>query len=108
MDNLALILLGPWLLILAWAYWTFPRSLPRTRGRRLVDVSALLLAVIAAVGLAHYGYTSTAKLTHLGNIGVWQMVAPVLYAYGGFSVVLALGMTVRHAVWHRSCSENRT
>ncbi len=101
MDNLALVLLAPWLLILAWAYWSYPKSLPRTRGRRLLDGAMLLLAALAAVGLAHYGYASTAVLPHQGHIGVWQMVAPVLYAYGGFSLVLFTGLVVRNRIWRR-------
>jgi len=102
MGGLALVLLAPWLLILAWAYWTFPRSLPRTGGRRLFDAAVLLLASLAAVALAHLGYTSTVDLPHQGSIGVWQMVAPVLYAYGGFSLVLFLGLWLRHVRWARA------
>ena len=46
---LALLLLAPWLLILGWAYFTYPKSLPRTAVRRVFDWVALLLAVIVAV-----------------------------------------------------------
>jgi len=101
MGGLALLLLAPWLVILAWAYWAFPKSLPRTRGRRRFDAAVLLLASLIAIGLAHYGYTSTVHLKHQGSIGVWQMTAPVLYAYGGFSLVLFLGLWLRHARWGR-------
>jgi hypothetical protein len=102
MGGLAILLLAPWLVILAWAYWRFPRSLPRPRGRRRFDTAIVLLSVIAAIALAHVGYLSTVNLPHQGTIGVWQMVAPVLYAYGGFSLVLFLGLWLRRMRWGRS------
>src|SRR5690348_2146278 len=53
---LAVLLLAPWLLILGWAYFTYPKSLPRTAARRLFDGLALLLSAVAAVGCAKYGF----------------------------------------------------
>src|SRR3546814_12937199 len=47
-DNLALILFLPWFAILAWAYWTFPRSLTRRGTRRRFDGAVLLLAPSAS------------------------------------------------------------
>ena len=44
--NLALILFIPWFLILGALFWIYPRQ-PRGRGRRIYDVLALLLAVVA-------------------------------------------------------------
>ncbi len=99
MGGLAILLLAPWLVILAWAYWRFPRSLPRPRGRRRFDTVIVALAAIVAIVLAHVGYLSTVNLPHQGTIGVWQMVAPVLYAYGGYSLVLFAGLVLRHRVW---------
>ncbi|KGI78888.1 hypothetical protein [Oleiagrimonas soli] len=101
MSYLGLILLGPWLVILAWAYWSFPKSLPRTRGRRLFDAVVLSAATLAAIALTHYGFVSAADHALPGHLGVWQMVAPVLYAYGGFSFVMALGLIARHVLWQR-------
>lgn len=48
MRYLSILLLAPWLLILAWAYWAYPKSLPRTKGRRVFDVFALVVAAVAA------------------------------------------------------------
>lgn len=105
MPFLFLLLLGPWLLILGWAYWTFPKSLPRTHPRRAFDAAALLLAATAAVSMAGCVYNRYAGPTvdrygrHSGAI--WQHVAPVLYAYGGFSVVLATALLLRMVLWRR-------
>lgn len=106
MRFLALLLLGPWLLILAWAYWAYPKSLPCTTWRRLFDTVALLLACIAAAWLAAIGYDSYVAVQpdEFGprSGAIWQHVAPALYAYGGFSAVLAAAMLVRLLAWGRS------
>ncbi len=102
MHFLALVLLGPWLFILAWAYWRYPESLPRTPARRSFDSFVVLSAAVVAVVLTHYGFTTAASVLHPGRIGVWQMIAPVLYAYAGFSAALALGLLARMLVWRRS------
>src|SRR5688572_21721922 len=46
--NLAMILFLPWFLILAWAYWAYPRA-PRDAARLLADAAALAVATLAAV-----------------------------------------------------------
>lgn len=106
MRFLALLLLGPWLLILAWAYWAYPKSLPRTAWRRLFDVIALLLAVAVAIWLAIVGYDGYVA-TQADEFGrhsgaIWQHVAPALYAYGGFSAVLLVATLLRWLAWGRS------
>lgn len=106
MRYLSLLLMGPWLLILAWAYWAYPKSLPRTRARRLFDVIALVLAVWATVRLAVWGYDSFAgvRVDELGvySGAIWQQVAPALYAYGGFAAVLVPAALLRHGLWGRA------
>jgi len=106
MRYLPLLLLGPWLLVLAWAYWAWPRSLPRPLARRVFDVAALVLAGCATVWLAGVGYDSFEGVLvdeHGRRSGaIWQQVAPILYAYGGFSVVLVLAALLRQGLWRRS------
>jgi hypothetical protein len=106
MRYLAILLLAPWLLILAWAYWTFPKSLLRTSARRIFDFVALLLAVIAAVQGTLFGF-DTATLPAVGQFGgrasgeIWQLVLPALYGYGAFVVMLGIAILVRHGIFHR-------
>ena len=106
MRYLPLLLMGPWLLILAWAYWAYPKSLPRTLGRRLFDVAALVLAAWATVWLAGVGYDGFAgvEADELGvrSGAIWQQVAPILYAYGGFSGVLIPAALLRHGLWRKA------
>jgi hypothetical protein len=106
MRFLSLLLLGPWQLVLGWAYWSWPKSLARTRARRLFDVVMLLLAAGAAVWLARLGYDGfvATPVEALGRHsgGIWQHVAPALYAYGGFAAVLAVALGLRHWAWRRS------
>lgn len=103
MRYLALLLLAPWLLILAWVYFTFPRGGARTMARRLFDLVALLLAALAAVGLAAWGFEAVPP-AQIGAFGrpsgaIWQQVLPVLVGYGGCVGVLALAALVRQALW---------
>jgi len=103
MRYLAILLLAPWLLILGWAYWAYPKSLPRTRARRGFDVAALLLAALAAIQCSNAAY-DTAAVPTVGQYGpssgaIWQQVLPALYGYGACVVVLVLAMIVRYLVW---------
>ncbi|MEO8999119.1 MAG: hypothetical protein ABI227_12740 [Rhodanobacter sp.] len=105
MRYLAILLLAPWLLILCWAYWAYPKSLPRTPARRVLDVAALLLALIATAQCAVIGF-DTVELPVVDGFGrasgaIWQQVLPALYGYGAFTVVLALAMLLRHVIWRR-------
>lgn len=105
MRYLAILLLAPWLLILAWAYWAYPKSLPRTRGRRVFDLVALLLAALLAVQAAMLGFEA-ATVPAVGQFGpssgaIWQQVLPALYGYGACVVALVVALFVRAAVWGR-------
>ncbi|RAO75779.1 hypothetical protein [Dyella jiangningensis] len=103
MRYLAILLLAPWLLILGWAYWAYPKSLPRTSARRSFDLAALLLAAFAAVECASTAF-DTASMPTVGQYGpasgaIWQQVLPALYGYGACVLVLVLAMIVRHLLW---------
>lgn len=105
MRYLAILLLAPWLLILCWAYWAYPKNMPRTSGRRLFDVAVLVLAASAAVQGALFAF-DRAELPVIGQFGrasgaIWQQVLPALYGYGAFTVVLVLAMLLRHRRWGR-------
>lgn len=100
---LALLLLAPWLLVLGWAYFTYPRSLPRTAARRVFDWLALVLAAIAAVMSAGWGFEA-APLPEVDEFGrasgaIWQQVLPALLGYGACVGVLVLAMLSRFLLW---------
>ncbi|MFC4763989.1 hypothetical protein [Dyella koreensis] len=103
MRYLAILLLAPWLLILGWAYWAFPKSLPRTGARKFFDLVALLLAALAAVQSAVIGFEA-ATVPAVGQFGpssgaIWQQVLPALYGYGACVAVLLIAMLLRQAIW---------
>ncbi|HET6552773.1 MAG TPA: hypothetical protein VFG49_04475 [Dyella sp.] len=103
MRYLAILLLAPWLLILGWAFWAYPKSLPRTPARRAFDLAALLLAAFAAVQCATAAF-DTATVPTVGQYGpssgaIWQQVLPALYGYGACVLVLVLAMIVRQLLW---------
>lgn len=100
---LALLLLAPWLLILGWAYFTYPRSLPRTAARRAFDWLALALAAAAAAWSAAWGFAA-APPAHVDAFGrasgaIWQQVLPALLGYGACVGVLAVAMLLRYLLW---------
>lgn len=105
MRYLAMVLLTPWLLILCWAYWAYPKSLPVTTRRRSFDVVVVLLAMSAAAKAAALSFDA-AVLPAVGPFGqasggIWRQVLPALYGYGAFLVVIVLALGLRRAVWSR-------
>ena len=100
---LAVLLLAPWLLVLCFLYWMFPRSLPRSKTRRLFDVIFIVMSLMAALGaalLAEQGQQPalTDALGHRAG-DIWPQVLAALYAYGAFSTVLATGTLLRAWLW---------
>jgi len=102
---LSILLLAPWLLVLCVIYWIWPRSLPRTTGRRTFDVLVLLLAGIATALAALAGFDS-AVLPEPGEFGpvsgsIWQQVLPALWGYGAFAAVIVPALVLRQWWWGR-------
>lgn len=105
MRYLAIALLAPWLLVICWAYWAYPKSLPATARRRSFDVVVIILAMSAATQAAVFGFDA-AVMPVVGQFGrasggIWQQVLPALYGYGAFLVVILLALGVRAVVWSR-------
>ncbi|OOG44506.1 hypothetical protein B0E52_07110 [Rhodanobacter sp. C06] len=106
MRYLALLLLAPWLLILGWAYASYPKSLPRTPTRRLFDVLALLLAFAAATYAGLLGFDAVQpsvpdEAGRRASGAIWQQVLPALCGYGAFTTVLVLALLLRAWLWRR-------
>jgi hypothetical protein len=106
---LALLLLAPLLLILAWGYVRYPKSLPRTAARRVFDWVALLLATGVVVASAVLGFDAATLPPVDAAAGrtsgaIWQQVFPVLLGYGACVGVLLVALVVRHLLWHRRSS----
>lgn len=111
MRYLSILLLAPWLLVLCWIYWAYPRTLPNTVPRRAFDVLALLLAAIATTLAAATGF-DTATLPEAGEFGrasggIWQQVLPALYGYGAFAVVLLPALWLRQRCWGQRKTTSR-
>ncbi len=105
MRHLALLLLAPWLAVLGWAFFAYPKSLPRTAARRAFDVAALLVAAAATMGAAALGYEAV-ELPRVDQFGrasgaIWQQVLPALYGYGACVGVLLLALVLRWLTWGR-------
>lgn len=105
MRYLSLMLLAPWLMVLAWAYWTFPKASARALARRVFDVFAIAAAGAASAWCALLAFDSVA-LKSVGTLGpqsgnVWKQVVPALYGYGAFAAVLIVAVVVRYLIWQR-------
>lgn len=106
MRYLSLMLLAPWLMVLAWAYWTFPRMGAGRVAKRIFDVFAIGVAGSASVWCALLAFDSVA-IKSIGALGpesgsIWKQVVPALYGYGAFVAVLIVAVLVRYLIWQRS------
>jgi hypothetical protein len=108
MRYLAIMLLAPWLVVLGWAYWAYPKSLLTNMTRRGFDVLALLAATVAAIQAAVIAFDAV-ELPAADQFGpksgaIWQQVVPALYGYGAFVGVLVVALVIRQVVWKRRAS----
>ncbi|MET0254849.1 MAG: hypothetical protein ABW193_03605 [Luteibacter sp.] len=105
MRYLALMLLAPWLIVLGWAYWQYPKSLMKNTTRRSYDVLALVAAMVAAIQSALVAFDAV-ELPAADQFGpksgaIWQQVVPALWGYGAFVAVLVVALVVRQMVWKK-------
>jgi hypothetical protein len=99
MRYLSLLLLGPWLVLLAWAYWAAWRRSRMTWPLRLYDTVVIAVALVAAYGCALAAYDDIV-IQSVGKFGresgnIWKQVMPALYGYGAFAAVMVPGVLVR-------------
>jgi hypothetical protein len=106
MRYLSLMLLAPWLMILAWAYWSLHKTSTWKAAQRRFDVLAISVAIIASVWSALNVFDSvvTNATSVLGQQSgsIWKQVAPALYGYGAFVAVLFIATLVRRMIWRRT------
>ena len=95
MRWLAIILFAPWFAILIQACRTFPKSLPRTSARNVVDAGVVALTLTLSVW-AMLAY-------HDANIGtgnsIWKQVAASTAIYRAFLGSLLIALLVRVRIW---------
>lgn len=88
---LALLLIGPWLVVLGWLYWLYVRRRATHGVPARFDVGVLIAAALATIAGTAIGYE--AAFGHADSI--WQQVAAALGAYAGFNAAVLFGL-VRH------------
>ena len=91
MPLLAVLLLGPWLAVLAWLYWLYVRKRAANGIPAGFDLGVLMASAVATVACTAIGYE--AAFGHGGAI--WKQVAAALAAYAGFNLVILFGLS-----WH--------
>lgn len=93
--NLALILFLPWFLILSVLFWVYPRQ-PRGPARRVFDVAAIVLSVVAFVASIQWAF----HYADPSYGGMWKQVLATAVGYGVYLAVMALAFLLR-AAWLR-------
>jgi uncharacterized membrane protein len=99
MRYLSLVLLGPWLIILAWAYWAASKRFRTTWQHKIYDMLVVVIALVAAYACALAGYDHVA-VQNVGSFGresgsIWKQVMPALYGYGAFAAIMVIGVVGR-------------
>lgn len=99
MRYLSLLLLGPWLVVLAWVYWLALRKSRASWLHKVYDLVTIVVALAAAYACALLAYDDVA-VQSVGDFGresgsIWKQVMPALYGYGAFAVVMVVGMLAR-------------
>jgi len=87
----ALLLIGPWLVVLGWLYWLYVRRRVANGISARFDVGILAASAVATIVCSAVGYE--AAFGHGGPI--WKQAAAALGAYAGFNLVILSGLT-----WH--------
>lgn len=88
---IALLLIGPWLIVLGWLYWLYVRRRAANGVPARFDACVLMASGLATIACTAIGYE--AALGHGGAI--WKQVAAALGAYAGFNLVILFGLS-----WH--------
>jgi hypothetical protein len=88
---IALLLIGPWLVVLGWLYWLYVRRRAANGIPASFDVGVLVAAALSTIACTAIGYG--AAFGHGGPI--WKQAAAALGAYAGFNAVVLLGL-LRH------------
>lgn len=93
--NLALILFLPWFLILGALYWIYPRQ-PRDAARRVFDVAALALSIVAFVVSIHWAH----RTADPAYGGMWRQILATALGYGVYLAAMLAAFALR-AFWLR-------
>ena len=96
MPDLALILFAPWFLILSVLFWLYSRQ-PRNARRRLFDVGALAIALLAFVATLHWAHGYADR----GHGAMWPQILATSAGYGVYLLVLTVAVFVRRGLFKK-------
>ncbi|WP_246069802.1 hypothetical protein [Cognatiluteimonas lumbrici] len=96
MPDLALVLFAPWFLILSVLFWVYPRQ-PRNAKRRLFDIAALLLSLLAFVATLRWahGYADPR------HGGMWPQILATSAGYGVYLLALTIAVLIRRLLFRK-------
>ena len=96
---LGALLLSPFLIILSWMYWLWPKSHARGPGRLGYDLTVLGLAWGLALVAGVIGFHDAAAG---GHGPIWKQVVGALAVYHVFPLLLAIGWVLRPRIVGRA------
>ena len=94
--NLALILFIPWFLILGALFWIYPRQ-PRGTARRVYDVIALVLSVVAFAWTQYWSL----EVADPDYGRMWGQILASAIGYGVYLAVMTAAFFLRPWVLRR-------
>lgn len=94
--NLALILFIPWFLILGVLFWIYPRQ-PRGTARRVYDVIALVLSVVAFAWTQYWSL----EVADPDYGRMWGQILASAIGYGVYLAVMTAAFFLRPWVLRR-------
>lgn len=93
---IALLLIGPWLVVLGFLYWLYARRRVANGVSAAFDVVILILAAISTIVFTALAFETGAHAAARAHVDlVWKQMAAAWAAYPAFFMVLFAGLA-----WH--------
>ena len=105
MRFVALLLIGPWLIVLGFLYWLYVRRRAAHGVSRAFDIGVLVVAVLSTIFFSSLAFEGGARAAARAGVDpVWKQMAAAWAAYPAYFIVLFLGL-LRH--WLAGKSKQR-
>lgn len=92
----ALLLIGPWLIVLGFLYWLYARRRVAHGVPRGFDIAVLVVAALSTIVFTALAFEAGSRAVLQANVDpVWKQMAAAWAAYPAYFCVLFLGL-LRH------------
>ena len=92
----ALLLIGPWLIVLGFLYWLYVRRRVANGVPASFDIGVLVVAALSTIAFTALAFEAGARAALQANVDpVWKQMAAAWAAYPAYFIVLFFGL-LRH------------